>query len=194
MYTPVWAICNFHLLFNSCIGITRYVDTFHKDGAAPPNLFRSPSLPAVKPGVGPNTKFFIPTPRALGDETVPEDLQEAAVNNKSPSTSDESNPFSSPPTSTSSTTTMHRVPSMDNIARSGTGALGNDKGSLPPHSRRTVSWSGSFCDPSNPSNGTELKPLGEVLPQPLLMPGNSSSMQVSLNSRNLGNDLHEVEL
>ncbi|KAG5538647.1 hypothetical protein RHGRI_019268 [Rhododendron griersonianum] len=159
----------------------RYVDTFHKDDAAPPNLFRSPSLPAGKLGVGPNTKFFIPTPRALGDETVQttEDLQEAAVNNKSPSTSDESNPFSSPPTSTSSTTTMHRVPSMDNIARSGTGALGNDKGSLPPHSRRTVSWSGSFCDPSNPSNGTEIKPLGEVMPQPLLMPGNSSSMQLS---------------
>lgn len=68
--------------------------------------------------------------------------------------------------------------------------------SLPPHSRRTVSWSGGFYDTSNPSNATEIRPLEEAkgVPQPLLMPGNSSPMQFSMNTSNLGNDLHEVEL
>ncbi|KAL7238568.1 hypothetical protein ACSBR2_004624 [Camellia fascicularis] len=169
----------------------RYVDTFNKGGGTPANLFQSPSLLAAKSGagpVGPNAKFFIPTPVALGDETVQttgENLQEAVFTNESPSSSVENNSFPSPltsaSTSTSSMPTMKRIPSMDNIVSKRSGAIANSRSSLPPHSRRTASWSGSFSDTFNPPKMTELKPLAEVLGMPpsLFMPGD---------------ELHEVEL
>lgn len=169
----------------------RYVDTFNNGGGTPVNLFQSPSLLAAKSGagpVGPNAKFFIPTPVASGDETVQttgENLQEAVFTNESPSSSVENNSFPSPltsaSTSTSSMPTMQRIPSMDNIVSKRSGAIANSRSSLPPHSRRTASWSGSFSDTFNPPKMTELKPLAEVLGMPpsLLMPGD---------------ELHEVEL
>ncbi|CAL5398066.1 unnamed protein product [Camellia sinensis] len=169
----------------------RYVVTFNKDGGTPANLFQSPSLLAAKSGagpVGPNAKFFIPTPVALGDKTVQttgENLQEAVFTNESPASSVENISFPSPltseSTSTSSMPTMQRIPSMDTIVSKRSGAIANSRSSLPPHSRRTASWSGSFSDTFNPPKMTELKPLAEVLGMPpsLFMPGD---------------ELHEVEL
>ncbi|CAL5398062.1 unnamed protein product [Camellia sinensis] len=138
--------------------------------------------------VGPNAKFFIPTPVALGDKTVQttgENLQEAVFTNESPASSVENISFPSPltseSTSTSSMPTMQRIPSMDDIVSKRSGAIANSRSSLPPHSRRTASWSGSFSDTFNPPKMTELKPLAEVLGMPpsLFMPGD---------------ELHEVEL
>ncbi|CAL5398061.1 unnamed protein product [Camellia sinensis] len=144
-----------HLSVHGRMGVrARYVDTFNKGGGTPANLFQSPSLLAAKSGagpVGPNAKFFIPTLVASGDETVQktgENLQEAVFTNESPSSFVENNSFPSPLTSTStlSMPTMQRIPSMDNIVSKRSGAIANSRSSLPPHSRRTTSWSGCFFD------------------------------------------------
>ncbi|CAL5381423.1 unnamed protein product [Camellia sinensis] len=171
----------------------RYVDTFNKGGGTPSSIFQSPSLPSPKPSVGSNAKFFIPTTVTSGDGTVQtgENLQETIVNSENPSAAVANNSaLPSSPMSASSMATMQRIPSMDNITRR-TGAMVNCESSIPPHSRRTASWSGSFSDTSNPSKTTEIKPLGEALGMPpsLFMPGDSST-----NRGNIGDDLHEVQL
>ncbi|THG01805.1 hypothetical protein TEA_006151 [Camellia sinensis var. sinensis] len=120
-------------------------------------------------------------------QTTGENLQEAVFTNESPVSSVENISFPSPltskstSTSTSSMPTMQRIPSMDNIVSKRNGAIANSRSSLPPHSRRTTSWIGSFSDTFNPPKMTELKPLAEVLGMPpsLFMPGD---------------ELHEVEL
>ncbi|KAL6981727.1 hypothetical protein U1Q18_023349 [Sarracenia purpurea var. burkii] len=176
----------------------RYVDTFNKGGVSPANSFQSPSLPTAKPGVGSNAKFFIPTPTASGGETVQtmgENLQESVVNNES-STSVDNISIPSLPPSAIAMPTIHRFPSMDNIAKRGTRLMANDRSSLPPHSRRTASWGGSPCNTSNPSKMTEIKPLGGTRGMSLtsFVPGDSSSMHLSTNSVSSGDELHEVEL
>ncbi|XP_057487137.1 protein transport protein SEC16B homolog [Actinidia eriantha] len=177
----------------------RYVDTFNKGGATQVNLLQSPPLPAAKPVVSSNAKFFIPTPMDSGGEAVQttgENLQESAVNNECPSAYVQNNSFPSPPTTTSSTLTMQRAPSMDNIVNRRTGVIGDGKSSLAPHSRRRASWSGTPNDTHDFSKMTELEPLQEVpgMPPSSFMPGDSSSMHFSMNVGSLGEDLHEVEL
>ena len=129
-------------------------------------------------------------------QTTGENLQESVVNNECPSAYVQNNSFPSPPTTTSSTLTMQRAPSMDNIANRRTGVMGDGKSSLAPHSRRRASWSGTLYDTHDFSKMTELEPLQEVpgMPPSSFMPGDSSSMRFSMNVGRLGEDLHEVEL
>ncbi|KAK9273755.1 hypothetical protein L1049_018565 [Liquidambar formosana] len=178
---------------------SRYVDTFNKGGGAPANLFQSPSIPSAKPGGGSNPKFFVPTPAASGEETAQltgESLQEGIVTNENPPASSKEYSFSSPPTSTSSSMTMQRFPSMDNIVHRRMGGMANDNSSLHPPSRRAASWSGSLNDANNPSKMAEIKPLGEALGMhsSSFMPSNPPSMRFSTSGSSFGEDLHEVEL
>lgn len=140
------------------IGVhSRYVDTFNKGGGTPSTSFQSPAIAAVKPKGGSTPNFFIPAPVASGEEIAQkpaESIQEAAVVNDSPPTHTEDS-FSSQrmPTSSSS---LQRFPSMDNIVQRRTGPMD-------PPSRRVASWSGNLSDASNPSSMKETKPPREAL-------------------------------
>lgn len=183
------------------------MDTFNKGGGTPANLFQSPPVPAAKPGVGANPKFFIPTPVALGDEVAQktgESTEEAVVANENPQTSTDElfpSPRTPTPTSTSmpsSSMVMQRFPSMDNIVQRRRVATGDGDNLLPPHSRRVASWSGSLSDSLSPSVRTAIKPLGEALgmssPSYMPMPSERQPKLFSSNSHNLGYELHEVQL
>ncbi|KAH7519625.1 hypothetical protein FEM48_Zijuj08G0057000 [Ziziphus jujuba var. spinosa] len=175
---------------------SRYVDTFNKGGGMPTNLFQSPSIPAAKPRGGSTPKFFIPSPAASGTETlqtVEENMTEAAATDNSRPKPFQQDSFSSPPPSTSST--MHRFPSMDNIVQKG-GDMAKGNSHLPAHSRRAASWSGSLNDASNSSMKNEIRPLGEALGMPpsLYMPSNSPAMQIPRTGSGSADDLHEVQL
>ncbi|KAM1157093.1 hypothetical protein ACFX1X_028038 [Malus domestica] len=178
---------------------SRYVDTFNKGGRVPTNLFRSPSLPSAKPGGGPKPNIFFPAPVTSYEETVQtpgESIQEPLVTNINPPKSFEGE-FSTPQTSTSSSMTMQRFPSMDNIVQKRAGDMGNGNSFAPPESRRAASWSGSLNHASNPSIRSEIKPLGRPLGMsPLSQMHNSppSSMQLPSSGGSLGDDLQEVEL
>ncbi|XP_023916411.2 protein transport protein SEC16B homolog [Quercus suber] len=173
----------------------RYVDTFNQGGGKPANLFQSPSVPSVKPPVAPNAKLFIPTPASLGEQTmeaIAENGQEETSTNVDRSTSIANDSFQSP--IHSSSMTVQRFPSMDNIPYMGDLTKGNGNGSLPPHSRRTASWGGSHSTPFSPPKPAEIKPPGEALGMPpsSFMPNEPSLMRMQ-NGGSFG-DLHEVEL
>ncbi|XP_057977476.1 protein transport protein SEC16B homolog [Malania oleifera] len=174
---------------------SRYVDTFNKGSGsgASANLFQSPSIPSVKSAGGVNPKFFIPAPTSSGEQTldtVAENLQESAAADENPSTSGMNDSFQSPTSSMS----MQRFSSMNNIPNQG--VLANGNGSISSHSRRTASWSGSFNDAFSPPKTAETKPLGEALGMPpsTFMPSDQPLMQLQMNGGSLGDDLHEVEL
>ncbi|KAK3434605.1 hypothetical protein EUGRSUZ_D02081 [Eucalyptus grandis] len=174
---------------------SRYVDTFNQGGGSPANLFQSPSVPAVKPAVAANAKFFIPTPVvSSGDQTmeaIAESAHEETSTTEEPSTSSAYDLFQ---TSAPPSTAMQRFPSMGNIPSKG--AASNENGSFQSHSRRTASWSGSFNDALNPPKNVEIKPLGEALGMPpsAYMPSNPTSMPMPMNGGGFADDLHEVEL
>ncbi|XP_062175567.1 protein transport protein SEC16B homolog isoform X2 [Alnus glutinosa] len=180
---------------------SRYVDTFNKGGGSPSNLFPSPAIAAVKPGGGSNPTFFIPSPVFAVEQTVEkpgESIRETTVSNDSPPSSYKDYSFSSQRTSTSSSTSLQRFPSVDNIVQRRTGPMANDNSFLvPPPSRRAASWSGSLSDASNPSMMNATRPLGEevhrVSPS-LYRPHDPSSMMLPSNRSSSGDDLHEVEL
>ncbi|XP_059657556.1 protein transport protein SEC16B homolog isoform X2 [Cornus florida] len=173
---------------------SRYVDTFNQGGGNSTKLFQSPPVPSVKPAGSANPKFFVPTPVSSSEqafETISDSsVQQVAAVNENPSTSVMNDSFQSP--SPSSSMTMQRFPSMDNISKKG--VMTNGNGPFPSHSRRTASWSGSMNDAFSPPQRTELKPLGEVLRMPpsSLMPGGTSHLP--MNGGSFGDDLHEVEL
>jgi hypothetical protein len=179
----------------------RYVDTFNKGGGSPSNLFPSPAIAAVKPGGGSNPTFFIPSPVFVVEQTVEkpgESIRETTVSNDNPPSSYKEDSFSSQRTSTSSSTSLQRFPSVDNIVQRRTGPMANDNSFLvPPPSRRAASWSGSLSDASNPSMMNATRPLGEeahrVSPS-LYRPHDPSSMMLPSNRSSSGDDLHEVEL
>ncbi|XP_030524869.1 protein transport protein SEC16B homolog isoform X2 [Rhodamnia argentea] len=174
---------------------SRYVDTFNQGGGSPANLFQSPSVPAVKPAVAANAKFFIPTQVvSSGDqamEAIAESAQEETSTTEEPSTSSAYDLFK---TSAPPSTSMQRFPSMGNIPSKE--ATSNQNGSFQSHSRRTASWSGSFNDALHPPKNAEIKPLGEALGMPpsAYMPSNPTSMPMPVNGGGFADDLHEVEL
>ncbi|KAF8412984.1 hypothetical protein HHK36_000956 [Tetracentron sinense] len=175
----------------------RYVDTFNKGGGTQTNILQTPSVPAAKPGGGASAKFFIPTLAASGEQTadaVGERMHEAASIHEDLSTSITNESFSGPPASSSMT--MQRFPSMDNITNKGMGVMTNGNDPLSSGSRRTASWGGSFSNTSNPPKMAEIKPLGEVLGMPpsSFMPNDPPSMHFPINGGSFGDDLHEVEL
>lgn len=175
----------------------RYVDTFNKGGGTPTNLFQSPSIPIAKPRGGSTPKFFIPSPVTVDKETVQtveESMKETTVTNDNPSILFKEDSFSSPPSSTPTSTTLHRFPSMGSIAQKGE-EMAKGNGHLPPHSRRTASWSGSFSDACDNSTTNEIKPLGEALGMPpsLYMCTNPPPMQFPGNVTSFGDDLHETQ-
>lgn len=177
----------------------RYVDTFNKGGGTPSNLFQTPSIPAAKPGGGSNPKFFIPAPVASVVETVQtpeESMQEASLNNANPPTSFKEDSISSTQKSTSSSMSLQRFPSMDNIIQRKTGPMAHGTSLVPSPSRRTASWSGNLSDGWNPSMMNEVKPLGEVLgvSPSLYKPGDPLSVQFPSSRNSSRDDLHEVEL
>ncbi|KAL0409369.1 UNVERIFIED_CONTAM: protein transport protein SEC16A [Sesamum radiatum] len=169
---------------------SRYVDTFNKGGQNATNLFQSPSTPSVKPATGANPKFFVPTPVAVVDHPV-----DASVNNmhgtlthENHATSTLSDSFHSP--THQSSATMQRFASMTDISNQGM----SNNGSSSAHSRRTVSWSGSFNDSFSDPNSADIKPLGEVLGMhpSQFMPSHHSGARSSV--RGGGDDLPELEL
>ena len=181
------------------INFFRYVDTFNKGGGTPSNLFQTPSIPAAKPVGGSNPKFFIPAPVASVVETVQtpgESMQEATLNNANPPTSFKEDSISSTQKSTSSSMSLQRFPSMDNIVQRKTGPMAHGTSLVPPPSRRTASWSGNLSDGWNPSMMNEVKPLGEVLgvSPSLYRPGDPLSVQFPSSRNSSRDDLHEVEL
>lgn len=187
------SLCNTHCNF------FRYVDTFNKGGGTSSNLFQSPSIAAAKPGAGFNPKFFIPTPVASVEETVqtPEESMRAnSVSNENHPPSSKEDSFSSLRSSTSSSTSLQRFPSMDNIVQRRTGPMENGNSLVPPPSRRVASWSGSLSDASNPLMMNEIKPLGEKLAASpfLYRPGDPPSTKFPLNRNNSTDCLQEVEL
>lgn len=178
-----------------CIQNLRYVDTFNKGGAAPGNLFQPPSLPAAKPGGGSNPKFFIPSPVTSYQETVQtttESTQDTFMTNNNPPKSVDT--FSTPPTSTPSSMTMQRFPSMDNIVQKKAGELTNGSSFVPPESRRVASWSGSLSEARNTSIRNETKPTAVGMSPLSYMPSVTPSMQFQRSSGSFGDDLQEVEL
>ncbi|XP_030469311.1 protein transport protein SEC16B homolog isoform X1 [Syzygium oleosum] len=174
---------------------SRYVDTFNQGGGSPANLFKSPSVPAVKPAVAANAKFFIPTQVvSSGDHTmeaIAESAQEETSTTEEPSTSSAYDLFK---TSVPPSTAMQRFPSMGNIPSKVT--TSNENGSFESHSRRTASWSGSFNDALHPPKNVGVKPLGEALGMPpsAYVPSNPTSMPMPMNGGGFADDLHEVEL
>ncbi|XP_054823295.1 protein transport protein SEC16B homolog isoform X2 [Prosopis cineraria] len=175
---------------------SRYVDTFNQGGGSSTNFFQSPSAPSVKPSLAANAKFFIPAPAPLPAEQTVEAIAECnhecnAVK-ENPSTFSTNDSFRSP--KNSSSPSMQRFPSMDNISCKA--PITNCNGSRPPHSRRTASWTGgSFNDAfSHPKTG-DIVPLGEALGMPAsaFMPDESSQAPAPMNGGNFGG-LHEVEL
>ncbi|XP_004308474.1 PREDICTED: uncharacterized protein LOC101306474 [Fragaria vesca subsp. vesca] len=174
---------------------SRYVDTFNKGGVAPGNLFQPPSLPAAKPGGGSNPKFFIPSPVTSYQETVQttgESTQDTFMTKNNPPKSVDT--FSTPPTSTPSSMTMQRFPSMDNIVQKKAGELTNGSSFVPPESRRVASWSGSLSEASNPSIRNETKSTAVGMSPLSYMPSVTPSMQFQRSSGSFGDDLQEVEL
>ncbi|KAM1140440.1 hypothetical protein ACFX19_041212 [Malus domestica] len=178
---------------------SRYVDTFNKGGGTPANLFQSPSLPYAKPGGGPKPNIFVPAPVTSYEETVQtpgESTHEPTVTNNNPPKSFES-AFSTSQTSTLSSMTMQRFPSMDNIVQKRAGDMGNGNSYEPHESRRVASWSGSLNHASNPSMRNEIKPLGQSLgisPPSRIHSGAQPPMQFPSSGGSFGDDLQEVEL
>ncbi|OVA01146.1 Sec16 [Macleaya cordata] len=181
---------------------SRYVDTFHQGGGTSAKLFQSPSVPVAKTAGAAYTKFFVPTPAPLGEQTVAatgESMQEPAGPSEDLSTVMTRDSFfsSQPPPQPTSSPSMQRFASMNNIAPTANKVTGVLDGSLSSRSRRTASWSGSFTGANNSPNLTEMKPLGEVLgilPSPSMPNDPSSSMHLTRNGASFGEDLQEVEL
>ncbi|KAM2695653.1 hypothetical protein EV1_040128 [Malus domestica] len=178
---------------------SRYVDTFNKGGGMAANLFQSPSLPYAKPGGGPKPNIFVPAPVTSYEETVQtpgESTHEPTVTNNNPPKSFES-AFSTSQTSTLSSMTMQRFPSMDNIVQKRAGDMGNGNSYEPHESRRVASWSGSLNHASNPSMRNEIKPLGQSLgisPPSRIHSGAQPPMQFPSSGGSFGDGLQEVEL
>ena len=161
------------------------MDTFNQGGGGQANLFQSPAVPSVKPAVAANAKFFIPTPASTSEQTmeaIAENAQEENATSNNPTRSNANKSYRSP--TPSSSMTMQRFPSMDNIAPKG--IITNANGFL-PHSPRTASRSGSFADALSPSKA-EIKPLGKASG---MHP--ASFMPVPMNG-SFGDELHEVDL
>lgn len=196
--TPPIPPCSNQFSARGRMGVrARYVDTFNKGSGTQANSFQSPAplIPAVKPAIG-NAKFFIPTPVAGGKETDNiEDTQGGVVADEDTSTSDRNHSFS-PPQMGPPSPAMHSHPSTESLPNIGTPGTTNGNGSLPPHSRRTLSWSGDLGDPLNPLSPGEARPLGEALGMSpsTYMPSNSSTMSFTSYSTTLADDLQEVQL
>ncbi|XVF52615.1 hypothetical protein PTKIN_Ptkin05aG0032400 [Pterospermum kingtungense] len=169
----------------------RYVDTFNKASGGQANSFQSPTptVPSVKPAVAANAKFFIPTPPSNSEQTMEaktEGAQGEKATSNNPTTSNPNESYRSSPTSSSTTKTFQRFPSMNYIDRKG--IITNANG-LSPHSRRTVSWSSAnFADVLGSPSKAEARPLGEALGMPL------SSFMPGPTNGSFGDELHEVEL
>lgn len=161
------------------------------------NLYQSPSIPTAKPGGSSIPKFFIPSPATVDKETVQtveETMKGATVTDESPPKEFKEDSFSCPPSSAPMAMTLHRFPSTSNIVQKGE-EMTKGSSHLPPHSRRTASWSGSLSDASNNSTTNEIKPLGEALGMPpsLYMSTDPPPMQFPGSSTSFGDDLHELQ-
>lgn len=166
---------------------SRYVDTFNK-GASASSSFQSPSVPSLRPVS--SAKFFVPTPvpaNEFAGEQI-ENVQEVSSNEDASSTIIKDSPVSSI-SSSSSTFTMQRHPSMDNITPMRTQGMGpgswQSNGSHPTRAR-AASWSGGLADPCNPKLSDFNKPTSFV-------PSNLSASSMKVNG-SLGEELQEVEL
>lgn len=174
---------------------SRYVDTFNKGGrATTTNSFQSASAPSMKSAAG--AKFFVPTTPAPADGQTGGINPEASIGGE-PSTSAHQDTYSSPPTSSSSQSTLSipRFPSMDNLnTRSGGSVPG---GNVPASLSRRASWSGANMDTFNPNGIMPVE--GHEVPSSFISNNtspvhSSSSSSVQLNGGNAGDELHEVEL
>ncbi|KAI4372450.1 hypothetical protein MLD38_010679 [Melastoma candidum] len=169
---------------------SRYVDTFNKGGGNPAHLFQSPSVPAAKPAVAANAKFFVPAPVMSPSndptmEAITENLQEETATSEDFSNPSPYDPYKSPLASASPN--MPRFPSMGSIPSKS--PMASENGPFPSHSRRTASWSGSFNEvsypPKQPADGKlPVETLGTSSP--------SDMMQMYRNgSGSVGDELDE---
>ncbi|MQL98712.1 hypothetical protein Taro_031425, partial [Colocasia esculenta] len=176
---------------------SRYVDTFNKGGGTPGASFQSPSVPSVKPVGG--AKFFVPSPVAASESTADsiESTQVASSTEGDSAPVGKESSFSPLP---SSSFTMQRFPSMDNIPSTRNKGMGtpsqNGNGSLSSRSR-AASWSGSYSDAFNVKMANT-NPSGEGLGVPSSFSRSPSPLQpttsLHTNGSSLSDDLHEVEL
>ncbi|KAK1304864.1 hypothetical protein QJS10_CPB11g00349 [Acorus calamus] len=175
-----------------------YVDTFNKGSAAPAkNLFHSPPVPASKQGG--NATFFVPTPIPSSENILesPGDSVQDVSYSEAPSTSFSKDASFSPPSSSSSTS-MQRFPSMDNIVQTSNRGMGtslSSNGSLSTRSR-AASWSGGSFPNSFSPQISDIKPLGDMLglQRMHVSPGSASALHPPMNVGGFGDNLHEVEL
>lgn len=152
----------------------------------PANTFSSSGI-SPKPGGGPTAKFFVPTPMSSPSNEIVrptgEYMQESNFINWSPTSFTENG--SPSPRSNLPSGALKRNPSMGNLkTKRGLGA--NSNGPLAPHSRRTVSWSGSFNEVSYDPDSAGYKTPGEASEySPRFFSSPGSSIQ---------DDFQEVEL
>ncbi|RRT37316.1 hypothetical protein B296_00033601, partial [Ensete ventricosum] len=165
----------------------------------------SARVPSMKPLVG--AKFFVPTAPAAVDEgetdAAGESNQEVTNDNEEPSKSATAEASFSSQALSSSSSSMQRVPSMDNITplgNKGSAAAASWSGNGGPLSRmRAASWSGTYAN-SLHQNVTGMNPasvghgMTTSLPSNTAHPGSVSSLSLQQNGGSLGDDLHEVEL
>ncbi|XXG66476.1 hypothetical protein AAC387_Pa06g0039 [Persea americana] len=182
---------------------SRYVDTFNKNGGNNAKLFQSPAIQVPKAAGG--AKFFVPTPTSSVDQTG-ESIQDAATSEEPSASAANELSFSS---ISSSTPSLQRFPSMNNIAyieNKGMKVSGNGSNTAPSHSRaaswsgsyndmKAVSWNGGYNDMFN-AKSNETKPPGEALCRPLsafMVPSDPSPTGMVKNGSS-GDDLREVAL
>ncbi|PKA66291.1 hypothetical protein AXF42_Ash006988 [Apostasia shenzhenica] len=181
------------------IGVrSRYVDTFNKGGGSFTTSFLSTQ--SVKPQAG--AKFFVPAAPVTNENPVNIVDQETSPNattSEEPSTSSVRESIISPPSASSSLSSMPRFPSMDNISLSKN--LQSSVGSLTR--TRAASWSGTYTDASTARGPTmEHSLVGSSVPSTFSPPyndpshiqSNSSSSVQMLRGSSESDDLHEVQL
>ncbi|KAL1333527.1 hypothetical protein HN51_062357 [Arachis hypogaea] len=176
---------------------SRYVDTFNQGGGSSANLFQLPPVASVKPALGANAKFFIPSPApSSNDQTmtgITESNQEDTSSNENPSTSS-GNDWSPQPLSPKPPLPKQKFPSMGHISNQVTMTNSGNPGSL----QRRASWDSSVSTSFSPLRKGEVRPLGEALGMPpsVYMPNQFSSMSAPPTRSGSGSfsDLHEVEL
>ncbi|XP_076918508.1 protein transport protein SEC16A homolog [Bidens hawaiensis] len=130
----------------------RYVDTFNKGGGNATNLFQPPSVPPIKPKMGPtpNPNFFVPTAAPASEQTAADIIPD----NQTPMVSSGTN---------QSAMGLQKFASMDDISKGGllSSSTSTSSFSYDHMSRRTSSWSGGLNqDLSVSGTGSEQKAVG----------------------------------
>ncbi|XP_076881388.1 protein transport protein SEC16B homolog [Bidens hawaiensis] len=157
----------------------RYVDTFNKGGGNPTNLFQPPSVPTIKPKMGPTTNpnFFVPTTALAPEQPAANSVPDSQTQLVSSRTSQ-------------SAMGLQKFASMDDMSKGGglSSSTSTSSFSYDHMSRRTSSWSGGLNqDLSASGTSSEQKAVGGMN-EHMFMPHRTGFTHPS------NDDLLEVEL